>query len=57
MSLRAATSLTAVTSAQAKDYSTIRFGVDASYPPFESKGSMASWSVSTSISAMKSARA
>jgi len=25
------------TGAQAKDYSTIRFGVDASYPPFESK--------------------
>lgn len=24
--------------AQAKDWSTIRFGVDASYPPFESKG-------------------
>ena len=39
MSLLAATSLTAVTAAQAKDYSTIRFGVDASYPPFESKGS------------------
>ena len=39
MSLLAATSLTAVTPALAKDYSTIRFGVDASYPPFESKGS------------------
>ncbi len=39
MSLLAATSLTAVTSAQAKDYSTIRFGVDASYPPFESRSS------------------
>ncbi|SAL55975.1 cationic amino acid ABC transporter, periplasmic binding protein [Caballeronia terrestris] len=38
MSLIAVTSLTAVTAAQAKDYSTIRFGVDASYPPFESKG-------------------
>ena len=38
MSLLAATSLTAVTPALAKDYSTIRFGVDASYPPFESKG-------------------
>ncbi|QCP54041.1 ABC transporter substrate-binding protein [Trinickia violacea] len=25
--------------AQAKDWTTIRFGVDASYPPFESKGS------------------
>jgi histidine transport system substrate-binding protein len=25
--------------AQAKDYSTLRFGVDASYPPFESKAS------------------
>src|SRR6201991_3229842 len=39
MSLLAATSLTAVTPALAKDYSTIRFGVDASYPPFESKAS------------------
>ena len=38
MSFVAVTSLTAVT-AHAKDYSTIRFGVDASYPPFESKGS------------------
>jgi lysine-arginine-ornithine-binding protein len=27
------------TGAYAKDWSTIRFGVDASYPPFESKGS------------------
>ena len=26
------------TGAYAKDWSTIRFGVDASYPPFESKG-------------------
>jgi lysine-arginine-ornithine-binding protein len=26
------------TSAAAKDWSTVRFGVDASYPPFESKG-------------------
>src|ERR1700759_5818586 len=25
--------------AHAKDWTTIRFGVDASYPPFESKGS------------------
>ncbi len=24
--------------AYAKDWSTVRFGVDASYPPFESKG-------------------
>ncbi|OAJ54429.1 ABC transporter substrate-binding protein [Paraburkholderia ginsengiterrae] len=28
----------AATGAYAKDWSTIRFGVDASYPPFESKG-------------------
>jgi lysine/arginine/ornithine transport system substrate-binding protein len=32
-------SVTATGVAQAKDWSTIRFGVDASYPPFESKGS------------------
>jgi lysine/arginine/ornithine transport system substrate-binding protein len=30
---------TASIAAHAKDWSTIRFGVDASYPPFESKGS------------------
>ena len=37
ISLLAVTSITSVT-ANAKDYSTIRFGVDASYAPFESKG-------------------
>ena len=31
--------LSAAGVAQAKDWTTIRFGVDASYPPFESKGS------------------
>jgi len=29
--------LAIATSAYAKDWSTVRFGVDASYPPFESK--------------------
>jgi lysine/arginine/ornithine transport system substrate-binding protein len=37
ISLLAVTSITSVT-ANAKDISTIRFGVDASYAPFESKG-------------------
>ncbi|WP_118184750.1 ABC transporter substrate-binding protein [Paraburkholderia phosphatilytica] len=39
VALIASVSVVAPTVAQAKDWTTIRFGVDASYPPFESKGS------------------
>ncbi|CAH2781649.1 MAG: ABC transporter, substrate-binding protein (cluster 3, basic aa/glutamine/opines) [uncultured Paraburkholderia sp.] len=43
--------------AHAKDWSTIRFGVDASYPRSSPRVRMASSLASISTSAMKSARA
>ena len=46
--------MTASIGAWAKDWKEVRFGVDASYAPFESRPPMASWSASTSIWAMKS---